>query len=457
MKMRHGIGIAIVMALALIASACGDGSSGLSPTASEVTPTTTVGPTTTEPATTAPTTTPTTTPPTTAAPLVRSGGVEGCASGSGEPASGEPILVGAILSITGPENFGETADGAAALFDCVNANGGINGRPIDYVTIDDEWTASLAAQGARSLIDQGVVAMVGGSSFVDCTTNLDFYAEQSLPVIVAQGIEQKCFEAPTMATVNHGPRLGAVAAAEQAVADGATTLTCLGNLIPNVGRWACDGVAAWGKAAGIEVIVDTTSPPLASGVSDTISRTLGYGSDAVVVIQPASVIEAYLANTEAISADVPWYTTAVGYDSAVADSLAGDWAGHLTAVAENGGLASDGPDAELWQRVMTDHASAGPSLDIFTQAGFLAAKIFVDTMMELDPVIIDRAATAEALFSISGYESDMLCSPWYFGVADRHNANHFSRTVRLGADGWEAAGDCQDVHDPALGDILADE
>jgi len=455
MKMRHKMGLAIVMALALIASACGGGSSG-SPSAADVaSPTTSATTAANVPATTAPQTT--TAPPSTAAPLVRSGGIEGCAAGNGAPAAGEPVLVGAILSTTGPENFGESAVGAAALFDCVNANGGINGRPISYITIDDEWTASLAAQGARSLIDQGVVAMVGGSSFVDCSTNRNYYAEQSFPVIVAQGIEQKCFEAPTMATVNHGPRLGAVAVAEQAVADGATTVTCLGNLIPNVGRWACDGVAAWGAAAGIEVTIDTKSPPLASGVANTISRALGYGNDAVVVIQPASVIEAYLSNAEATSAGVPWYTTAVGYDSAVADSLAGDWAGGLTTVAENGGLSSDSPDAELWQLVMADHATADSNLDIFTQAGFLAAKIFVDTMMELDPETIDRAATADALFSISGYESDMLCAPWYFGVADRHNANHYSRTVRLGAEGWETAGGCQDVHDPALSDILAGE
>ncbi len=49
---------------------------------------------------------------------------------SGDAASGEPIKVGSIQGKTGPDDFSSSGQGAKAFFECVNANGGINGRPV---------------------------------------------------------------------------------------------------------------------------------------------------------------------------------------------------------------------------------------------------------------------------------------------------------------------------------------
>lgn len=57
--------------------------------------------------------------------------------GSGEPATGEPIKIGAIVGQTGPADFSTASTAAAALFDCVNANGGNDGQPIEYMVEDD--------------------------------------------------------------------------------------------------------------------------------------------------------------------------------------------------------------------------------------------------------------------------------------------------------------------------------
>ena len=67
-----------------------------------------------------------------------------CGLGNGKKATGEPIQIGAIVGKTGPEDFSSAARSAEAYFKCVNANGGINGRPVNYTVQDDTWNPEVA-------------------------------------------------------------------------------------------------------------------------------------------------------------------------------------------------------------------------------------------------------------------------------------------------------------------------
>ena len=72
-----------------------------------------------------------------------------CGLNNGKAATGQPIEIGAIVGKTGPADFSGSAQAAAAYFACVNANGGINGRPIHYSIEDDQWNPETAAQARR--------------------------------------------------------------------------------------------------------------------------------------------------------------------------------------------------------------------------------------------------------------------------------------------------------------------
>ena len=92
-----------------------------------------------------------------------------CGMSNGQKATGQPIELGGIVGRTGPADFSSSGDAAAAYFKCVNANGGIKGRPINYTLEDDAWKPEQAAQAAAKLVnDKNVVAMVGSNSFVEC-------------------------------------------------------------------------------------------------------------------------------------------------------------------------------------------------------------------------------------------------------------------------------------------------
>src|SRR5262245_50777197 len=56
-----------------------------------------------------------------------------CGMGTGEKATGEPIKIGAIVTNVPGIDFTWIGGMAGAYFQCVNDNGGINGRPIDFI------------------------------------------------------------------------------------------------------------------------------------------------------------------------------------------------------------------------------------------------------------------------------------------------------------------------------------
>jgi ABC-type branched-subunit amino acid transport system substrate-binding protein len=89
-------------------------------------------------------------------------------SGSAPAAAGsdEPIVVGMSFPLSGPlAGAAAIADGAAAYFEQVNADGGIGGREIEYQVLDDGYDPARQADNARQLVDRDgadVVVTFGG-------------------------------------------------------------------------------------------------------------------------------------------------------------------------------------------------------------------------------------------------------------------------------------------------------
>ncbi|NEJ82337.1 ABC transporter substrate-binding protein, partial [Rhizobium leguminosarum] len=136
-----------------------------------------------------------------------------CGDNTGKPATGEPIVIGAITGKTGPDDFSNSTRAAKAYFDCLNANGGIKGRPVKYLVEDDQWNPETAAQLAAKLVnDEKAVLMVGNSSFVECGANADFYKKSGILVVAGVGVPRECFFAENYAATNAGPRVSTLGA-----------------------------------------------------------------------------------------------------------------------------------------------------------------------------------------------------------------------------------------------------
>jgi branched-chain amino acid transport system substrate-binding protein len=128
-----------------------------------------------------------------------------CGLHNGKKATGEPIPLGSITGRTGPTDFSSSSEAAGAYFKCVNDNGGINGRPIDFTIEDDAWKPEQAAAAAAKLVnDRKVYALVGNSSFVDCSANEALYEKEDVLVVAGVGIPRDCFFSKNYSSTNGG-------------------------------------------------------------------------------------------------------------------------------------------------------------------------------------------------------------------------------------------------------------
>lgn len=74
-----------------------------------------------------------------------------------------PVLVGFAGQLTGPQaDIGvQGRNGAALAVDEINAAGGVNGRPLELVPVDDQGTPEGARAAVSKLAEKGVVAVIG--------------------------------------------------------------------------------------------------------------------------------------------------------------------------------------------------------------------------------------------------------------------------------------------------------
>ncbi len=97
----------------------------------------------------------------------------------------ETVPIGVITSITGRyAEFGEQHQaGFAVALEEINANGGINGQPVELVLRDDTSDVNAALSSAESLTRE--VSIVLGAYSSSITNPLaQFFARQGFPFLV---------------------------------------------------------------------------------------------------------------------------------------------------------------------------------------------------------------------------------------------------------------------------------
>ena len=148
-----------------------------------------------------------------------------CGKGTGKKATGTPIKLGGIDMLIPGVDFTTIGKVAKAYYDCVNDNGGINGRPIKYILYTEQLNPAQQAALARKLIEKDkVVGVTGNTSFAECGTNWKYYRSKGFTVIGA-GVQAECFSTPSFVEVNMGPRYSNVGAAQALVKAGIKKLS----------------------------------------------------------------------------------------------------------------------------------------------------------------------------------------------------------------------------------------
>jgi branched-chain amino acid transport system substrate-binding protein len=382
-----------------------------------------------------------------------------CGENTGQKATGKPIPIGAVTSMSGIGSFKEADEAAKAYFDCVNDNGGIHGRPITYHDEDDQSQLDVAAQAAKKLVgDEGVYVMIGSTSFIECIPNANYYIKENV-LEIGLGIPPQCYQSKNIAEINAGPRQSGIGGADFARRKlGAKSLVCSIPKFPG-SDYSCGGLEEWGKKYGVKV-TSIYSDPVSPDYSSLVLQFLATHADAVMIYGTddtgARILDA--AEQQDAAAKMKWTAPTSYYTVRFPHAIDSKyWNDRLWVNTELAPLESKGKDNQNWIAVMD--AYGGKSLrDSFSQAGYIAARIAVQAMLTIkNPDDVNRNSVTAAIQNMKPYETDILCQPWYWGgpEATEHNANHVTRTVTLHDGKWKNLEGCVNDADPGLASIEA--
>lgn len=369
-----------------------------------------------------------------------------CGANTGQAATGAPIIIGGIYADGAPGDWSSSTDAAAAYFACVNANGGINGRPIEYSVENDQWAPEAAAQAAAKLVnDKKAVALVGNGSFIEMAVNAKTYADAGIMVMASACAISECFESSNIVSTNAGPLpsdLGAALYAQENL--GAKNIACIGLNIPNNGIWSCQAVIDMMTkrgGTGSMALVNPGSPDVNSALLEAVAS----GADTILLNLPAGLAIPVLkaAQEQDLRDAYNWIAPTTMYDLSVPAAIGDYWDDKLYVQAELAPVSVNGPDAQNWVAVMDAYGKADDPRDTFSQGGYLSAQFFVKAALAMDPAQLDdRTAVTAAIKGIVGYKSDLMCGPYYVGDADFHMPNHAGYIVKVSKGGYEIVQNC---------------
>src|ERR671930_511652 len=94
-------------------------------------------------------------------------------------ASDTEIKIGNIMPYSGPASaYGTIGKAEAAYFNKINAEGGINGRKINFISYDDAFSPAKAVEQARKLVESDEVLLIFNSLGTPSNTAIHKYMNQ---------------------------------------------------------------------------------------------------------------------------------------------------------------------------------------------------------------------------------------------------------------------------------------
>lgn len=359
----------------------------------------------------------------------------GSAFAAGPTCPDGSIKLGAISTITGPADFSEVPKAAKAMYDAVNAAGGLNGCKIDYEIADDKADPQVAAQAARDLIDnKKIVAMSGGASLLECAVNAPTYKRAGVSSVDGLGVDPVCFNSPNISPVNVGPY---------------TLTTAMGLFASNTlhAKNVCGmfiiiggtqeaykaGLSRYEEISGQKVKMIDLTVPIMGDYTPFVIKARDAGCDAVIsnAIEPGVVAWVKTADAQKISG-VNWLFLSPGYSVEVAKTLADSTQPIFVGTEWEPFTEQGSAGNKEWIAAMN---AAKRPLTAFSQGGYLSAQATIDVIKSIDgPVTRDSMNKALAAMKPTSYP--LAGSPYVFGTSPTHAPMQATKVMKLAKGAW---------------------
>ncbi len=356
-----------------------------------------------------------------------------CGLGNGKKARGAPIKIGAIVTVVPGLNWDEISDSARAYFNCVNDNGGINGRRIQYIVYEEQINPEQITAFAKKLLEEDkVIALVGTTDILDCAVNGAYYAQKKFYVI-GNGVHDVCYGGtPNHSAINMGPAMSTLGAAQYLVRQGirGKMVVVSPTGVDAAGTWNKPAVA-FAKSKGLDGI-DVHDPYPAEGATYARKyvQLAGDGGGVVLDFTTSEALKVLKAAESLGIADrVKWAASTPSNDTTFAKEIGSFWNGKIGVNAELALLDSKGPDMKLYRQVYAKYVPKKWGMSAFGQMGYLDARIATEVLLTLKPRQLNARGVNAAFLKVKNFKTDVLCKPWYYGNLPGRIANNWDRTV----------------------------
>jgi branched-chain amino acid transport system substrate-binding protein len=352
-----------------------------------------------------------------------------CGLGDGKKATGEPIKLGGIATKQPGTDFTDIPNAAKAYFDCVNDNGGINGRPIQYGFETEQTDPGQAAAAAKKLIEtEKVLGIVGNTSIIECTVNHKYYESKGYYVI-GSGIAPECYGTSNFAAINMGPRYSVDGAAQYLIRQGVKKIALDQSNVPGTG-YIAEGPSLIAKDAGVDFVNLKDNVPIQDANSVALKAVQAAGANGGVLLNftpPEALKILQAAQRQGLQDRVKWACSTPCNTDFLADALGSAWDGKLGVNAELNLTSADGPDSQLYRDVLKKYAPKVP-LGSFSQMGFVEAAVATKALLGVKGEFTPESVN-QAFKDVKDFKTDILCKPWYYGDGPTHVPNNVDRTT----------------------------
>ncbi|MDI6900346.1 MAG: ABC transporter substrate-binding protein [Anaerosomatales bacterium] len=235
-------------------------------------------------------------------------GCGGDAGSDGEAQGGEPIRIGAVLSLSGTYSGLGTPEKQAIELEVerINDSGGIDGRPLQVVFEDDATDPAKAVAAATRLIErENVVAVIGATGTGQTMALRDECVRAQIPVVsmaggsvVTDDFSEWVFQTPWP------NRIVVPFTLEQLAERGLTRV----GVISDSGGYGADGhaiIVAEAAGAGVEIVADETFNPGDTDMTAQLTKIRGAEPDAVLMWNAGKEAAIVAQNMAQLGFDVP--------------------------------------------------------------------------------------------------------------------------------------------------------
>jgi branched-chain amino acid transport system substrate-binding protein len=324
------------------------------------------------------------------------------ASGAAQAQEGvgkSSVSIGQSIALTGPGSTLANAfhQGAKLYFDRVNAAGGVGGRRIEMVTLDDRGNAKTTAENTRKLLDQGVLALFGyyGSPQVTAAYPLIKDSEVLLFAPMAAADEFRGAMYANVFSLRPGYAEEAVAIARHAETLGARQLAIIHGA-DSESQAALDSAIRSMPHIGANVVASAEVKP--GSVANSVDKVLANRPESVLVIGDANTAATVVRDLRAKAFRGPIYGFSNTGESLLAEELGPAGAGVVVVRVVP---KSDTAKVPVVRELMADAQAANLGKpNVYMLEGYIAARVLTEALRRMKAEAPTRARLRKSLESM---------------------------------------------------------